>query len=131
MSPIEDLFVTKEKMIEKLVEKSQGILGIEKDKKEILFLIPKNSLTDKEMIVLYLLGKFFLKEVGLESESVVSLEELSEKTGLENQAISKRIFELRKNGIINSPDRSKYEIEYTNVDEILEDIKKKRDRNDG
>jgi len=122
MSSIEDLFVTKEQTIGKLVEKSKGLVGIEKDKKEILFLVSKATLTDRELIGLYLLGKFFLAEVGLADNSIATLNEISEKTGLDKKAISKRISDMRKEGLVISPARTQYEIEYTNAEIFLDEL---------
>ena len=125
MSPIEDLFVTKEQIIETLITKSKGIIGIEKDKKEMIFLKPMSSFTDKELVALFLFGKFFLKEAGFIEDIQTSLDEMSDKTMLDKKAISKRIYELKNEGIVNSTDKGIYEIVYTNIESLLDEIRSK------
>jgi DNA-binding transcriptional ArsR family regulator len=125
MSPIEELLIDKKTQIERIIQKVKGLIGIEKETGDVNILISLGDLSDKEKIGLFFIGKYLAFEGKLISNPTVTRNELAEKFGLDKDAISARLSELKKEGIIKSTKKSMYDININKMDNILNQIKKR------
>src|SRR5207302_1191214 len=105
--------------------KAQPVFKINKKTGEVLLLPPRSKLTDKQLIAIHLLGKYFASKLELSSTDSLSFDELRKLTSLEESSISARMSELRKEGLAETGERGVYRINYQSLESfgsVLEEI---------
>lgn|GEM_PF-3350330 len=120
-----ELLVDKTKRVENLVRKAKDLLGIDKDSGDTLIMISRAKLTDREIIGLHLIGRFFASELGLVSSPNSTVEELSKRTGISESVVSARLHDLKVEGYVRSPKRGEHEIVFPRIDEFLDFVRQK------
>ncbi len=110
------LLTDESETLNRLVEKAQRIFKINKKTGEVLLLPPRSKLTDKQLITVHLLGKYFSSKLELSSTDSLSFDELRKLSGLEESSISARISELRKEGLAETGERGVYRINYQSLE---------------
>lgn len=120
-----ELLIDKTKRVESLVKKAKEIIGIDKDTGDVLILVSRAKLTDREMIGLQLVGKFFASELGLTNSPSATADELSRKIGIDSSIISARLHDLKVEGFIRNPKRGEHEIVFPRIDEFLDFVRQK------
>jgi hypothetical protein len=120
-----ELLIDKTKKVESVVRKAKDLLGIDKDSGDTLILISRAKLTDREIIGLHLIGKFFASELGLASTPSATAEELSRKTGIDEKVVSARLHDLKLEGYVRSPKRGEHEIIFPRIDEFLDFVRQR------
>ena len=120
-----ELLIDKTKRVESLVRKAKDLLGIDKDSGETLILISRAKLTDREIIGLHLIGRFFASELGLVNSPSATVEELSKRTGIDVSVVSARLHDLKVEGYVRSPKRGEHEIVFPRVDELLDFVRQR------
>jgi len=120
-----ELLIDKTKRTESLVKKAKDILGIDKDSGDTVVLVSRAKLTDKEIIVLHLVGKFFASELGLVNTPSATYAELSRKTGIDAAVVAARLHDLKNEGYVRSPKRGEHEVVFPRIDEFLDSVRQK------
>jgi len=87
---------------EQLVKSLQGTLKIAKE--GVLLLIPKERLIGPELICLYLGGTYVGYKLGILEKETMSVDELSQLTGIKKAVVAVRLAELARNRIVASTD---------------------------
>jgi len=88
----------------------------------------KDEVSDKERILLYLIGKMYAKEAGLAEAEEVENKELMEELGIPEGSLFARLKELRDENKIKQVRRGKnvlHTVPIKQIEEILEAIDKK------
>lgn len=85
---------------EQLVRDLNGIMKIAKE--GILLLIPKERLTGPDLICLYLIGAYVGHKLGIFERDSMTLDELSQYTGIKKNVVAVRLTELARNRIVSS-----------------------------
>ena len=93
--------------LEKLIDDSKGIIEISEDGSHVM--IPRKKLTDKEFLILNLLGMYIGFKLGISERDYLTREELREKLGKSSKIISTRLSELCRDGLA-AKDEEKYRI---------------------
>lgn len=116
---VEEKDITKE--FGKLIEEASKYFKIEKPSGRIIF---QNfgSLTDKQRIIIILLGKYFATRLKLAEDSAISISKIAEELGKPMTALSGRIKELVLKGYVERLPGRKYRIAYHRIKEIIDDI---------
>src|SRR5437660_3665743 len=122
---LSSLLTDESETLNRLVQKAQLVFKINKKTGEVLLLPPRSKLTDKQLIVVHLLGKYFASKLELSPNDSLSFDELRKLTSLEESSISARVSELRKEGLAETGERGVYRINYQSLESfgsILEEI---------
>ncbi len=123
---LKDLLVDEECTLEdlrRLVDKSKPFLKIESKSGKIIF-SQEFSLTVKEKIVIYLIGSYFSKELGLNKEVQISSRNISENIEIAQTTISGPLGDYVKNKIIGIENNS-YAIKFYEIEKHLNHLTEK------
>lgn len=118
-----ELLIDKTKRVQGLVRKAKDILGIDKESGETVILVSRAKLRDRDVIGLYLIGKFFACELGLVESSTVSAIDISKITGIEDRQVSARLHDLKVEGFVRNPKRGEHEMIFPRIDEFLDMVR--------
>lgn len=103
--------------LEELVDLASEHLRIEKESGEVL-IISKAKLTNKEKIILLLIGKYFAKELGIVATNSLTLSEVSSALKVPGTTLSRPLGELADDALVRK-DKDKYYIIYHKIKEFL------------
>lgn len=114
---IEEKDVTKE--MEKLVDEATKIFRIEQPSGRIIF---QNfgGLTDRQRILVILVGKYFANRLSIVENSSLSISEISKELGRPMTTLSKPLGETVKEGFVESLPGRKYKVAYHRIREIFD-----------
>lgn len=112
--------------LNKLIEGCRDIIALSKE--GIQLLVPKNKVSDNEILVLYLLGAYIGYNLGILQNDTLSRETLQLKLGKNAKITSTRLSELVKNEIAKKTPDSKYRITVSGITRIQKDILKIRSK---
>jgi len=93
---------------EQLVRDLHGIIKVAKE--GVLLLTPKERLIGPDLICLYLIGAHVGYKLGIFEKDTMSLDELSQYTGIKKTVVSVRLAELARNRIIVPSDTGERKI---------------------
>jgi DNA-binding MarR family transcriptional regulator len=116
---VEEKDIVKE--LEKLVEEAQKYFRIESPSGKIVFQ-DYGSLTDRQRIVILLLGKYFASKLKLIEDPSLSISVIAKELGRPMTALSKHTRELVDKGYIEYLPGKKYRVAYHRVKEIFNDV---------
>ena len=122
---LSSLLTDETETLHRLVEKSQRVFRINKKTGDVQLLPPRSKFTDRQLIATYLLGRYFSSKLDLSKEDSLDFDLLKKFTGLEENSLSARVSELRKEGLVESGERGVYRINYQNLEgfgPLLEEI---------
>jgi hypothetical protein len=118
----DSLLVTERELLQDAVSKAKELIGIEEKTGQVIFRIPKESLGQKQLIALYLIGQYFAKQMNKADSSSLSIENLVDRTGIDNNTIAGRSSELVKVGWARRLGKARYEINQFSLNPILDEI---------
>ncbi|MCD6092451.1 MAG: hypothetical protein J7J38_00330 [Candidatus Aenigmarchaeota archaeon] len=131
MKVISKLFVSKEKMIEKLkmlVNLSYGLITVVNETGEVLFEDDVESLSNSEKIFLLLLGSYFSFKSGLRDDVDVTLSEIANKLNVPNTTISAPMSNLLERSLVLKSKKGSYRININNYKRIKETLIRLRNK---
>lgn len=108
--------------LEELVNAASKFIKVESESGEVFFASDK-SLTNRDKIVLLLIGKYFAKELGLISNGALNLNEMSSQLNIAGTTLSKPVGQLVSDRIIRKEDDGKYLMIYHKIKDYLFAIK--------
>lgn len=85
---------------EQLINDLHGIIKIAKE--GILLLAPKERLTGPDLICLYLVGTYVGHKLGIFEKDSMTVDELSQYTGIKKNVVSVRLTELARSRIVSA-----------------------------
>jgi predicted HTH transcriptional regulator len=118
----ESLLVTEKELLQEAVSKAKELMGIEEKTGQMILRVPKESLGQKQLVALYLLGQFFAKQMSRTDSASLSIEDLVSKTGIDNNTLAGRLSELVKAGWARRLGKARYEINQFSLNPILDEI---------
>ena len=118
----ERLLIDEDTLLNQLVEKSEKILAISKKSGNLVYLVDQNKLTIKEKVILQLFGRYLASEMGLKDTKYMDIKELSKLIGSTEKTTTARLSELKKDNLIEMPERGKYSISVANIPKFLDGI---------
>ncbi len=119
---LERLLIDEEEALERLVRLSEQVLRIDKKTGNTVVIAPRSKLTDREVIYIVLLGRYFANKLGLVDKDSMPLSEISEHSGVDEKAASARLSELKRERAVESLGRGEHRIAYANVETVLGEI---------
>jgi hypothetical protein len=106
--------------LQKVVKDCEGILIFSKEGPNLL--VPRNKLTDNEVLSLWLLAYHIGHDLGLIADESVGKDELQAKLGKNAKITGTRLGELVKNGIAAKMVDEEYKITVFGVNQMQKDI---------
>lgn len=125
---LKDLVVDEEHNLEdlkRLVEKSKPFLKIENKTGKII-ISPDFQFTISERIIVYLIGIYFSKELGLNQDVQITSRFISENIDIAQTSISGPLGDYVRKKIVSS-DEDSYAIKYYEIENQLDFLKKKKE----
>jgi len=123
---LKDLVVDEDHTLEdlkRLVEKSKSFIKIENHTGKIL-ITPQYPFNTHEKIVVFLVGMYFSKELGLNQESQITSRIISENINVVITSMSGALGDLVRNNIVGREDNS-YSIKYYEIESQLDGLTNK------
>jgi DNA-binding HxlR family transcriptional regulator len=120
--------------LKRLITKAERVFRIDRDTGNVILLPPKTKLTDRQLIAIQILGRYFACKLELFKEDTVGLEELKKLTQLEESSLSARLSELKKEGLVESSERGSYRVAYHSLESfgpLLEEMERGSASNEG
>ncbi len=84
--------------------------------------VPRDNLTDAQVIALNLVGQKFANTIGLVPKDTMSAEDLSKSTGIRYNVVTARVTGLKKKGWVESDARGEYRVVYMAIEPILNEV---------
>ncbi len=119
------LKVSKNQILENLLKKVAQFIKFTDDG-DIFFIPPKDQLTEKEQIGLYLIGKYYAYREGTIKKKEVSNSELSTNLGIKPKNLSARLSELKDRNYIKSEKRGEHYFFVPLIDRFVNEILNKK-----
>ena len=85
-------------------------------------MIPSNGLTQKHLIAVHLIGRYFAYELEIAESDIVTADELSVFVKADKKTVTARLHDLKKENVIESPGRGEFRISVSGADKILDEI---------
>ncbi|SRR6266581_9085323 len=120
MSP---LLTDERGILKRVVEKALNIFRIDDGTGEMVLVIPRSKIDDKDYLGLLLLTKYLAYRAGLAKEDTMVVRELVEKSGVNENTLSSRLSDLKADRVVETVSRGEYRISYPNAERLLEDIR--------
>lgn len=113
--------------LKRLVTKAERVFKIDRESGAVVLLPPKTRLTDRQLIAIHLLGRYFASKLELAQSDTLSIEQLQKLTQLEEGSLSARLSELKKEGLVEGAERGSYRVAYQNLETfgpVLEEMER-------
>ena len=114
--------MTEKEILQEAVSKAKELIGIEEKTGQVIFRLPKESLGQKQLVALYLIGQYFAKQMNKTDSSSLSIEDLVDKTGIDNNTLAGRLSELVKAGWARRLGKARYEVNQFSLNPILDEV---------
>lgn len=122
---LKELLIDEEAILKVLVNKAKEIFKIDKKSGRTVLLIPKTRLTDRELIMLALIGRYFANKLNLFDSSSMTTEDIAQELNRAKPSVSARMVELKRERIVEMLARGEYKINYTEISRLLDEISDK------
>lgn len=118
---LKELLLTEEdtlKKLKNLIEKTKALMKIDQKTNKIV-IFAEFSFSNPEKILLFLIGKYFSKELGLSEREGMDIQELEKESGIKKTTISKPLGGLSCSGYIGQDEQKKYFIHHYKIEETV------------
>ena len=123
---LEPLLIDELDTLRELVKRAEKLLRINKHTGDPVILIPRETLSQKDLIALHIAARYFAFKLGLTSTDSITIEELKKKTGINSdKLIAARVSDLRKEGVVEFVKKGVYRISLPNLVKYLDQLGEK------
>ena len=123
---LEPLLIDELDTLRELVKRAEKLLRINKHTGDLVILIPRETLSQKDLIALHIAARYFAFKLGLTSTDSITIEELKKKTGINSdKLIAARVSDLRKEGVVEFVKKGVYRISLPNLVKYLDQLGEK------
>ena len=122
---LKELLIDEEGVLKELVNKAKKIFKIDKKSGRTVLLIPKTRLTDRESIILTLIGKYFANKLNLFDSNSMTIEDIAQELNMAKPSVSARIADLKRERVVEMLARGEYRINYTEIGRLLDETSEK------
>lgn len=117
-----ELLVTEKDLLKDAVAKARELIGIEEKTGRVILRVPRGSLGQRQVAALHLIGQYFAKQMELADSASLSLDDLSERSGIDSNTLSGRLSELVKVDWVHKLGKAKFEINQYLLNDLLDEI---------
>lgn len=118
---LEGILIDEDAIYEGLVEKAKKIFRLN-PRGQIVFLVPRDSLTQRQLVATFLIGRLFARELEIVNSEIVTADDLSVLMATDKKSVTARLHDLKKEHIVESPGRGQFSISISGADKILDEI---------
>jgi len=118
---LKELLLSEEDTLKKLrnmVDKTKTLVKIDHKSKNIVVTTEYNF-SNPEKILLYLVGKYFSKELGITDTKGMDIQEFENITKIKKTTLSKPLGVLLYSGYIEKDDQKRYYIQHYKIEEVV------------
>jgi hypothetical protein len=123
---IKELVYEDEVEFERLIPKVKKLVRVRKNGSPVIF--DSVRLTQDELIMAYLTGRFFAEKLGFVDKNTSTNKEISEALRLDEHILAARLSDLIKRGFIERSARGEHRIVLVNLEKFLDEFLKKPKR---
>lgn len=119
---LKELLLTEEDTLEKLktlIEKTKALVKIDQKTNKIV-ISTKFGFSNPEKILLFLIGKYFSKELDLCEKEGMDIQELEKESGIKRTTLSRPLGGLSYSGYITQDAQKKYLIHHYKIEETVQ-----------
>lgn len=117
----QEMLIDDESILEKVVEKAKQVFKVDKSG-TVIFLVSRTKLTHRQEIAMVLLGRYFASELDIANSDIMTAKELAEIVEPDKSSVAARLNELKKERVVESPERGQFRISILGVEKILDEI---------
>lgn len=124
---LSSLLTDPKETLNRLVSKSDRVFKINRETGDVVLLPPRSRFPDRQLLAIYLLGRYFASKLELTPSDMLTLEDLKKISGLDEGSISARLSELKKEGLVETIGRGSYRVSYSGLEGfgfLLEEIER-------
>ena len=118
---LQQMLIDDEGLLEKVVERAQRVFKIDRNG-NIIFLVSRSKLSQRQEIALALLGRHFATELGIIDSDVMTAGEIANVVEPDKTSVSARLNELKREQVVESPARGQFRISILGADRVLDEI---------
>jgi hypothetical protein len=118
---LKELLLTEEdtlKQLKTLIDKTKAFVKIDEKTKKIVVSSEFNFL-NPEKLLLFLIGKYFSKELGITDKEGMDVQELEKESGIKKTTLSKPLGGLLFSGYIGQDEEKKYFVHHYRINDIV------------
>jgi len=122
-----ELLLTEEdtmKKLQSLIEKTKSFVRIDQKANKIV-ISSEFDFIIIEKILLFLIGKYFSKELGLSETDGMLLKELQKESGIVRSTLTKPLGQLSDSGYIGQDEKKRYFIRHYKIEEVVNSLHNK------
>lgn len=116
------LLTDEKAILKRMVAKSLDLFRIDDSTGDLVLVIPRTKVTDKEYLGLLLVERFLAFKAGLAKQDSMTLGELVGKSGINESTASTRLSDLKADRVAEPVSRGEYRISYPNAERFLQDV---------
>jgi predicted transcriptional regulator of viral defense system len=115
------LVVDEEKLLDDSLERLKKVVVLTKEG-NVHFVVDRRSLSDRQLIALYLIGKRYAHEAHIIQEQFIDLNQISKDLLLDLKVSAARLAELTHQGLVERHQRGKYSASPFAAESVLDEI---------
>jgi hypothetical protein len=116
------LLTDEKSTLKRIVDGSVGVLKIDDSSGDLVLVVPRSKITDKDYLGLLVLTRYLAFRAGLVAKDSVTLNELVKSSGIAESTVSSRLSDLRADRVIEDVSRGEYRLSYPNAERFLHDL---------
>ncbi len=116
------LLTDEKAILKRIVDNSLSILRLDESTGDLVLVVPRSKITDKDYLALLLLARYLAFRAGLSATDSMTLAELIEKSGINESTASSRLSDLRADRVAEGVSRGEYRISYSNAERFVHDV---------
>jgi len=116
-------------VFENQLERAEGLLSYDEEGRGIPE-VDEEQITRGDSVYLTLAGAWFASEAEDREDSTMDAGEVAQVTGYGKASVSDAVSKLKDKGLVRSPDRGEYSVDYSNLSSGLKEIEAKVSSNE-
>jgi len=124
------LLTDEKTILKRLVERSLDLFRIDDSTGDLVLVIPRTKITDKEYLGLLLVARFLAFKAGLAKQDSMTLSDLVDKSGINDSTASTRLSDLKADRVAETVARGEYRVSSPNAERFLQDVRVGLDKMD-
>jgi len=122
---LKELLIDEGSILKELVNKAKKIFKIDKKSGRTVLLIPTTRLSDRELIVLTLTGRYFASKLNFFDSDSMTIGDIAQELNMTKESVSARTSELKRERLVETLTRGEYRISYTEIGRLLDELSEK------
>ena len=118
------IVIDEDELFERLVDLAGSIFKLDR-RGEIVWIVPKDGLTDREKVAVVLVAQHLAMEAGIAEDPTISNSSISEKLGMPSMSVNARLAELRELGVAHQERVGVHRVVLHGAERMIEEVAQK------